>query len=233
MNKKILIMIVIVSLVISGCNVFTQDSDNDKKPQLQMGELSYEMINTYSKEEITADLEKWYEDNFKQEGLSSLNTENHTYLLFSTGEKPNSGYGIESLRLIGTEKEIEVYVELRVPSQGEMTAQVITYPNILIKIDRDSREFVLEEIKEIPAEKDLVKNDTGMYVGLIDNHSIEIKISGVPDEHSAKAFELTDKVKENFDNLGLNTGDQVHFTFYENNNGQRMLTSIEKIDNDK
>jgi hypothetical protein len=233
MNKKILILIAIVSLVISGCNVLSQDGDEAKAPQLQMGELSYEMIDTNSEEELPADLVDWYEDNFQQEGLSWRNFENHTYLLFSAGEKPNAGYGIESLRLIGTEKEIEVYVELRIPAQGEMTAQVITYPNILIKLDKDSREFVLEEIKEISAEKDSVKNDTGMYVGLIDNHSIEIKISGVPDEHSAKAFELTDKVKDNFDKLGLNTGDRVHFTYYENNNGQRILTSIEKIDNDK
>ena len=84
---------------------------------------------------------------------------------------------------------------------------------------------------ETAVENDSVKKDSGTYVGLIDNHSIEIKISGVPEEKAAKAFELSDKIKDNFESFGLKTGDQVHFSYYVNNNGQMLITSIEKIQN--
>lgn len=76
----------------------------------------------------------------------------------------------------------------------------------------------------------VVKEDSGSYVGLIDNHSIEIEISGVPKEQAARAFELSDKVKEDFESIGLETGDQVHISYYKNEHGQLVLESIEKID---
>lgn len=76
----------------------------------------------------------------------------------------------------------------------------------------------------------VLKEDSGSYVGLIDNHSIEIEISGVPKEQAARAFELSDKVKDKFESIGLETGDQVRISYYRNEYGQLVLESIEKID---
>ncbi|MBC2727070.1 hypothetical protein [Desulfosporosinus sp.] len=74
------------------------------------------------------------------------------------------------------------------------------------------------------------KNDTGRYVGQIDNNSIEILISGVPEELSAKAFKLSDSVKANFHTYALQKNDQVKITFIPQNEGQPIITKIEKLD---
>lgn len=58
-----------------------------------------------------------------------------------------------------------------------------------------------------------VKIDSGRYVGQIDSNSIEIKISGVPDEIAARAFQLSDEVKEKFQEYGFKEGDEVIFDY--------------------
>jgi hypothetical protein len=74
------------------------------------------------------------------------------------------------------------------------------------------------------------KTDSGTYVGLIDNNSIEIKISGVPDESSARAFRLGEEIRENFEErFGLTTGDEVRFNYIPKENEQPVLIEIEKI----
>lgn len=74
--------------------------------------------------------------------------------------------------------------------------------------------------------------DSGSYVGQVDSNSIEIKLSGVPDDNNAyKVFELSEELKSTFENLSLETNEQVRFNYHEQENGQPVLTSIERISN--
>ncbi|MDD2498068.1 MAG: hypothetical protein PHT78_06350 [Desulfitobacteriaceae bacterium] len=74
------------------------------------------------------------------------------------------------------------------------------------------------------------KTDSGTYVGLIDNNSIEIKISGVPEESSARAFRLGEEIREGFEErFGLTTGDEVRFNYIPKENEQPVIIEIEKI----
>lgn len=74
------------------------------------------------------------------------------------------------------------------------------------------------------------KTDSGTYVGLIDNNSIEIKISGAPEESSARAFRLGEEIREGFEErFGLTTGDEVRFNYIPKENEQPVLIEIEKI----
>lgn len=74
-----------------------------------------------------------------------------------------------------------------------------------------------------------LKTDSGRYSGQADSNFIEIKISGVPDEKSAKVFMLSDELKESFNGLKLKSGDNIRFDYYVNENGQNVITLIEKI----
>lgn len=74
-----------------------------------------------------------------------------------------------------------------------------------------------------------LKTDSGRYSGQADSNFIEIKISGVPDEKSAKVFMLSDELKESFNGLKLKSGDNIRFDYYVNENGQNVITRIEKI----
>lgn len=73
------------------------------------------------------------------------------------------------------------------------------------------------------------KIDTGRYVGQIDSNSIEIRLSGVPDEISAKAFRLNDSLKANFQAYALQKDDQIKFSFIPQNEGQPVIINIEKL----
>ncbi len=68
--------------------------------------------------------------------------------------------------------------------------------------------------------------DSGTYVGRIDMNSIEILISGAPPEKAARAFRLTEALRERFDDLGLREGEKVVFSYYINGYDQLVLTEI-------
>jgi len=230
MQKPKLILVGMILLLVFftfGCGEDSQSVDNEK---VKIGELNYEIVDT-STENLPGGLEEWYQDNYKKEGLHTTNLDGSTYLLVSAGEKPTGGYVIEKLVLTGTDQVINVRASLRVPGKDEMVTQALTYPSILVKIQEDNRKFELAELTEDVPEKNEVKKDTGTYVGQIDNNSIEVKISGVPEEKAAKVFRLEDKVRDNFQRFELETDDQVLFSYFENNDGQLVLTSIEKIHN--
>ncbi|HHX86940.1 MAG TPA: hypothetical protein GX693_02035 [Firmicutes bacterium] len=87
---------------------------------------------------------------------------------------------------------------------------------------------------ENEAPSDEVKQDSGTYLGQIDGHTIEIRISGVPEEKDPRAFQLSGKVQEEFESYGFETGDQVKFKYTVQEHGQvstMTIIEIEKIQN--
>lgn len=72
------------------------------------------------------------------------------------------------------------------------------------------------------------KTESGTYVGMIDGHTIEVKISGVPKEKATRAFQLSEQIISSWEKLKLKENDQIRFTYEEKNN-MRIITSIEKI----
>ncbi len=197
-----------------------------------MGELNYEVIDEYSPEFeklSRGDFGQWYEDNYKLEGLHSFTRGKDRYLLLSAGEKPTAGYFLEDLVLVATEKEIEVKARLHVPGEGEIVAQVITYPHILVRILEDGRQLVFGGIEEYTAEERQVKTDSGRYVGQIDSNFIEISISGVPEEIAPRVFRLEEKIKETFETLELKTGDEIIFKYFSDKNDQLVIVELSKF----
>lgn len=63
---------------------------------------------------------------------------------------------------------------------------------------------------------------TGIYVGQIDNTSVEITIDG-----TAAAYRYNEDLKPVIQELAKD--DKVAFTYYENENKQNILTKIEKV----
>lgn len=71
-----------------------------------------------------------------------------------------------------------------------------------------------------------IKVGSGTYVGQIDNNSVEIIISGAPEEMASRAFRLSPEVRERFDQLGLQDNSPVKFEYYVDNQDQWMLVNI-------
>jgi len=80
-----------------------------------------------------------------------------------------------------------------------------------------------------PVEQSGIKNDTGRYTGQIDNNFIEIRISGVPEEVSARSFMLSEDIKAEFDKYGLKKDDEVSFAYKTNDNNQNIIIEIKKL----
>lgn len=222
--KKILFLVTLSLLVLAfvcGCSSVSQP---------QQGLVAFEPIETSSnefKQLYQGDFQKWYDDNHKEAGLHAKTIDKSTYIIISAGEKPTGGYNIEEISLKGTQKEIEVQASLKQPAKGENVTYALTYPHVLIKIVKDPRELVLKGIdgNETPVN---LKKDTGRYVGQIDNNSIEIKISGVPEKLAAKAFQLGDEIRDNFSAYQLKTDDEIGFTYVENEN-RPIIIEIHKL----
>lgn len=98
------------------------------------------------------------------------------------------------------------------------------------KNDQDKSDSSSGQVSESSNES-VVKTDTGRYIGQIDSNSIEIKISGIPDEFATKVFRFSEKVKNEFNNLDLKAEDVVKIKYVINENKQNILEDIEKIGN--
>ena len=96
----------------------------------------------------------------------------------------------------------------------------VTYPHMAELISQDNQILEL-----VGARCENIRTDAGTYVGQIDSNSIEIKINGEP-----KAFQLSERVKENFEQIGLKTDDRVVFSYILRANEQSMIIDIKKIE---
>lgn len=76
------------------------------------------------------------------------------------------------------------------------------------------------KIKAEEAKTEIVK---GEYVGQIDSNSIEVKING-----EATALYFSPEIFDTFGSKKLKSKDNVTMSFYKNENGQNILTAIEK-----
>lgn len=73
------------------------------------------------------------------------------------------------------------------------------------------------------------KTDTGTFLGRIDNNSVEIQISGVPEEAGTKAFQLSNELIEAWDKMGFAEGDQIKIQYEERTDDRPLLLDAEKI----
>lgn len=234
LRLSILIFTVLIFAAACGTGAGTGEEATEK-PEIKLGELEYADVNVNSQEfdKLYSDAEfaDWYEDNYKQEGVSSFNAADARYLLVSAGEKKTGGYSIDNIVVTGNENNIEVKAKLHIPAKGSLVTQSVTYPNVLLKLPGDERKVVFKGFEEVQEEaKEEMLIDTGRYVGQIDPHSVEIKISGVPEDQASKAFQLDASIQENFEQtFGLQSGDQVKVTYFMDEYGRQILTKIEKL----
>jgi len=218
-------LLVVVSVVVAGCSI-AGAVDEDTQPVT--GRMEYEIVDVSSAELTQGELAEWYDTHHVKRGLHSFTAGDYLYILLSAGEKPTGGYALEDLVLYGTETEIEVTANLRCPGEDEMVTQALTYPHLLVRIPDDDRHLVLGGIsgEETVTEAHV---DSGRYVGQVDSNSIEIRISGVPDEIAPRVFQLSDELKERFDEYELETGDEILFTYVPSEGRQPVIVEIRKM----
>lgn len=97
--------------------------------------ITYKVV-TLNDIQDNKDLKNWYESNYNIEGIHFYNAGDAIYVIASAGPKPSAGYEalLNDVALVSPDS-INVSVSVLKPSPDMMVSSVITYPNILIKID--------------------------------------------------------------------------------------------------
>lgn len=94
----------------------------------------------------------------------------------------------------------------------------------LVKISFEENEdgqLILQSIKKADDGSQLPEFDVGIFMGQIDSHSIEIMLN-----KEVKAFQIID-VLDRFEELNLQEGDMIKFTYIEDENSMLVIKSIE------
>lgn len=87
-----------------------------------------------------------------------------------------------------------------------------------------------EGINHSPQEnQEEIKIGTGTYVGQIDGNSVEIIISGVPEDMATRAFRLSEELREVFDQIGIPDNSSVKFEYYIDSQEQWVLVNMDTM----
>ncbi len=94
------------------------------------------------------DLYSWYESNRKTKGFHIISADGETYVLVSAGEKPTGGYSLDVRGVYLEESQtLLVKADVNSPAPDMMVIQVLTYPGLLIRIDKEGSFEVKGELK--------------------------------------------------------------------------------------
>lgn len=97
-------------------------------------------------------------------------------------------------------------------------------------IENESTEETEEPEEQTETETtEEVRIDTGKFSGMIDANFFEVQISGVPESISARVFMLTDESREIFNELKLESDDEIKIHYYVNEHEQMVVVDIEKL----
>ncbi|NLI58285.1 MAG: protease complex subunit PrcB family protein [Clostridium sp.] len=149
------------AMIITSEN-YMVDPEKQKDETVSAEAIDYEIINPseISENEV---LSKWYKNNYKKKGIYSLTDEKRQYVLVAAGEKNTGGYMVEIDNVLKTSNTAYVYARLISPERGRTMA--ITYPNVLIKFNKNDIVMVEGEISNNTHKKEPINEPTEDEIG--------------------------------------------------------------------
>ncbi|NLW28037.1 stalk domain-containing protein, partial [Acetivibrio saccincola] len=138
------------------------NTKKDAEPEYESGQIiEYEIVNAKEISENET-LSKWYENNYKEKGIYSIADGEWMYVLVAAGEKNTGGYNVEVDSVVKTSSDTAyVYARLISPDMYSIVTMAFTYPNVLIKINKNDIVLVEGEIVDNKYNKEPIKDETG------------------------------------------------------------------------
>lgn len=120
----------------------TIETDGDKDVVIIEKPIHFEIVETEKINENQT-LSDWYKENLETPGFHTLTDEQWHYVLVAAGERSTGGYNLQ----IGSVTQVTpgtAYIDatLVAPSKDEVVTQALTYPSILIRLDKDGIENI-------------------------------------------------------------------------------------------
>lgn len=223
--KKILGLFMAILLILgmfTGCD---NTNENDTPDGAVDKKVEFEVIN--NADNLPDHLSHMIEAAKKDKGYIVYPEEGYSYVAVFMGEKSTAGYSVDIESAEDIEGSILIKVVENSPGEGEVVAQVISYPFAVIKVDSDIQSFIIQSFNaenpdaEAYGEIEMIKEADGVLTGQIDGNSIEIKVDG-----EFRAFRLDEQMKQRIDSF--EDGSNVRIVYYENEHGQLILMELKK-----
>ncbi|MTI48281.1 protease complex subunit PrcB family protein [Sporosalibacterium faouarense] len=237
---------IVLSMVLVACsspNDAKSDSNNQENEYSQgitVNNLEFDRI-LY--ENLSTEVQQYIEDNKYKKGYDLFTDEDgEITLIVYAGQRPSTGYSIKVVKIVDNEGITGVTLKETTPQDGEKSADVatvLTYPFDIVRFKGGTDNINIEYMSTEDKNKsdDNPKTNTnhpdsnlkelhneGVFVGGIDNNSIEIEINGEP-----WAFRLTNEAKDYFSQNTIDPNSKVEFLYTINENNQYMLLKINTI----
>ncbi len=156
MKSKIVIILssMILLAMLLGCAAPPSDGNQG----IMTNDIPYVVID---EAELDSDILDMIEEIKKEKGYAVIKEEEGFYYVFiGSGEKPTGGYGISIKSAEDIEGRTVIIIEETSPGKDEMVTEALTYPYVVIKINKDLFINVTiesnskEEMKEITSKED-------------------------------------------------------------------------------
>ena len=229
-NFSAVFFVFLTALIISGCG-FNNNFSSFEPPEEQQGAPpEYEIIAENNL--LPVEVRSIMGSIKNQRGYFVFSpgeyaTAGDTYLFISSGAKPTGGYTLTLDSCTVTDGILEIIVEEKEPAANEGVIQVITFPHLILKINSSYQSYRImndknENLTALPAATvpEIVEKK-GNYIGQIDNNFIEIEVEG-----QAQAFMFEPELSP-FITDSLKTGDEILFSYFENNHGQLNIINFQ------
>jgi len=230
MNKRKVLSLILISIlavsILAGCtkdkektpaiNEETQTEQTEQTEDKNVDEtennknVTFEIIEKFDEEAL-----KMIDEKTKEKGYGILSRDDNSVVIFiASGEKPSGGYGIKVKTVEEKDGVITITVEETAPEEGAMVITALTYPYTVIRLDTKATEFVIvntegEEFTNLDEKVESsygLKEAEGVYIGAIDNNSVEILLDG---EEKPMAFRLEEL--DNFESPKENTKVKISY----------------------
>lgn len=136
MKQKMIQLLVVIAMaaLMSGCG--GQEDKTQKLRDLEFEVLSAQQI----PEELQEIIEEKKQENFK---LTFTDGEQQ-YICVGYGQQPTGGYSIAVTELYETENAVYVHTNLMGPSAEELKQEKLSYPYIVIRLEKQDKTVVFE-----------------------------------------------------------------------------------------
>ncbi len=98
-------------------------------------------------DELDAEFSGMIDEARAEEGYELLAYGNDNYIVVYAGQRPTAGYSIEITGITAGEGKAKVKVKETAPAEGDMTAQVLTYPFDVAKLSSPLKGVEIQYIK--------------------------------------------------------------------------------------
>ena len=215
--------------------------ENDNKG-ITSNTIDFEKIDDVS--ELPANIQTFIQEIKNKRGFAYFK-ENGAYIMIITlGEKPSGGFNVKVEAVEDIEGITKVTVREHEPGPDDIVTMALTYPYTIVRIKGVTENFKVvnqkgEEFQLLSADEMTGKQQriTGTLNGQIDNNSVEIDIDddiAIEGNDKPMAFIIGEEIRPYF-NLSskeykdFKDGERIIFDFIRNDEGQNVLTRIEKL----